>query len=249
MNILALLFGRTPSPVAPSPAGGGGKPAGVPRRAFDWFGVRTRLFADPVEAEDTLDVAETEARHRRLATLLRWQTISIFVMVILLMIAAPALRPIYKYRAVNPSHQVKEMVALDESNLTSQAVLSWAATSVTEVMTFGFGDIDQQLWIQRSRFTPEGWLGFLKAIINQGLRESFKSQQLVLTTVPSDVPVIVAEGPNEEDRYQWIVEVPIVMTYTTNNNVTDRSRSVVSLTIVRVPSKESIGGIAIKVWK
>jgi intracellular multiplication protein IcmL len=115
-------------------------------------------------------------------------------------------------------------------------------------MTMGFGDMDIRLPQQRKRFTPEGWEAFNKAFVAQKIGETFKQSQLVLTTVPSDTPVIIAQGPNAENIYQWIVQMPVIMTYATNNNAMRKERAFVTLTIVRVPADESSAGIAIQSW-
>jgi hypothetical protein len=71
---------------------------------------------------------------------------------------------------------------------------------------------------------------------------------LVLTTVPSNTPIIVGQGVNPQEVYQWEVQMPVIMSYATNNNVINRKRSVITLTIVRVPADENASGIAIQGW-
>jgi hypothetical protein len=86
----------------------------------------------------------------------------------------------------------------------------------------------------------------------ENVRDAFKSRQLVLTTVPTDSPVILARGadPLRGDDYRWIVEMPVIMTYITNNNVLRRSHAIIRLTITRSPiSMDNIRGVAIKTWQ
>jgi hypothetical protein len=64
--------------------------------------------------------------------------------------------------------------------------------------------------------------------------------------VPSDTAVILAQGLNKEGIYQWRVQVPVIMTYATNNNVSQGHHAIVTLTIVRVSPQKSPFGIAIK---
>jgi len=203
------------------------------------------ILADEVIADE----ADSFSRHRRLVTLIWWQAVAIAALMAILVVGAPVMRPSYSFFARRPDDKTKQLVPLNEPNLTNQAVLSWTATSITEIMTLGFGDFDRQLLSQRMRFTDEGWESFLMALYKQGIRDAFKKQQLVLTTVPSDSPVIVAQGEDIDGKYFWQVELPIIMTYMTNNNMTQKSRAIIQLTIVRVPSSVNIGGIAIKAWK
>lgn len=169
-----------------------------------------------------------------------------FLVAILLLI--PILRPINYYEAMKPDKQTKFLVPLIAPNLTDQAILSWSATAITEILTFGFGDFDKRILEQRSRFTDKGWESFTKAIRDQDMRSKFKMQQLVLTTVPSNTPLIVYKSDDWEDEAEWIVEMPIIMTYMTNNNVTERRKGLVRLTISRVPGSQNISGIGIKNW-
>ncbi len=55
------------------------------------------------------------------------------------------------------------LIALTMPNMTNQAILSWATNSITEIMTFGFGDYNSHLSDQQVRFTPEGWTSFVNA--------------------------------------------------------------------------------------
>jgi intracellular multiplication protein IcmL len=167
----------------------------------------------------------------------------------LLLITLVVTQPIYYYLAQNPEGDRLQMVGLDVPNMTSRAVLSWSTTSITEIMTMGFGDMNVRLPQQRNRFTASGWKAFNKAFTQQKIGETFKQSQLVLTTVPSNTPVIVWQGINEDNVYQWVVQMPVIMTYATNNNVMRRERALAVLFIVRVPTEDSSAGIAIKNWE
>ncbi|NBO20333.1 MAG: hypothetical protein EBV03_14150, partial [Proteobacteria bacterium] len=101
-----------------------------------------------------------------------------------------------------------------------------------------------QLW----RFTEEGRWSFIKAIGKENLLEEFRAKQLVLTTVPIDTAVITAQGVNEAKEQFWTVQLPVVMTYVTNNNVSRREKPIIELTIIRVPTWRNPQGIAIKTW-
>jgi intracellular multiplication protein IcmL len=167
---------------------------------------------------------------------------------VLLTILLPFSRPVYLYYALTPESKTRPLVGLNMPNMTNRAILSWATTSITEVMTIGFGDIDIRLPKQKNRFTEKGWDAYMKTFDRMKIRDAFKQNQLVLTTVPSNTPVIIGQGTNAERIYQWVVQMPIIMTYATNNNVMKKQRSTVTLTIVRVPAEENSFGIAIRNW-
>jgi len=176
------------------------------------------------------------------------QTWVIVVLSVFLAGVVPFARPIYLFYAMNPEHKVMRLSGMDKPNMTNRAILSWATTSITEVMTMGFGDMDVKLPQQKQRFTKKGWEAYLKIFVDQQIGKTFKQSQLVLTTVPSNTPVIIWQGVNPSQAYEWVVQMPVIMTYATNNNVMSKKNATVTLTIVRVPVEESSFGIAIQSW-
>lgn len=186
---------------------------------------------------------------KRLRRRVVFQTWTLLVLAVVFIFSVPLAETTYLYYAATPEKKVKSLVGLVMPNMTNQAIISWAATSVTEVLTMGFGDIRERLPAQRVRFTKVGWEAYMKSFRNMEIEKSFKESQLVLTAVPSNTPVVVRQGLHPEfQRYQWDVQVPVVMTYATNNNVVKKVNSVVNLSIVRVPVTENFSGIAIQNW-
>lgn len=223
-------------------------PNASPGKVKEYWRRFRNILKDQVEEEAVIDARDASMKKSHLLALIGVQSLVIVGLIIAIMFLSPILKPINLYEAIRPDKKTKSLVALTMPNLTDQAILSWSATTITEVMTFGFGDFDQRILSQRSRFTDEGWESFTKAIRESGMRENFKLRQLVLTAVPSDSPVIVAKGEDENQEYQWVVEMPVIMTFTTNNDVTQRKRSIARLTIVRVPGVQNKSGIGIKYW-
>ncbi|MFA6279434.1 MAG: DotI/IcmL family type IV secretion protein [Bdellovibrionales bacterium] len=214
------------------------------------------LRDDPLTEKDPVEPKAERIRFKKIISRVQRHMYIVLGLVFLNVLLAPLLRPTYQYIRLADDKKETPMFSLLEPNQTDQAVLSWAATGITEIMTFGFGDFDQRILAQRKRFTDQGWQSFLDALIEQKMREGFKMRQLVLTTVPTDAPVIVSKGMEEDDEYngeektyKWVVEMPVIMTYTTNNNVSSANKGIVRLTIVRVSGKQNPTGIGIKAWK
>jgi hypothetical protein len=208
---------------------------------------RLLFFSEGRAAFDVVANEEIEHdHHTKLTSLVFSQSIAIAILTILLIVLAPFMEPIYHYYARGPAGDEMAMTGLSVPNMTNRAVISWAVTSVTEMMTIGFGDLIPQLQAQNKRFTPDGWKRFVEAFRKQQISELFKGNQIVLTTVPSDTAVILAQGPDKQGVYQWKVQVPVIMTYATNNNVTQHHNAFVTLEIVRAVPDQNPGGIAIK---
>jgi hypothetical protein len=218
------------------------------RKPTNIFMNETSILGDPV----TIDrVSDEKAEIGKREFLLKVVVIQVYVIAILsgvLLLGIPVFQPVYQYYARNPQNQVMALVPLYLPNMTNRAVLSWATVSVTEILTMGFGDFESHLKSQKFRFTPDGWDSFSKAFDTAKIGETFRNSQLVLTTVPSDTPVIVLQGVNDTNVYQWEVQMPVIMTYATNNNTTHRQRVIVDMIIVRAPTDQVSEGIAIKNW-
>ncbi len=177
------------------------------------------------------------------------QTVIILVLIGVFSFVAPLFQQRYLYLSETPEHEVGKLVPLLMPNLTNSAIKAWAASSVTEILTIGFGDFNSKLLAQKERFTADGWSDFVHAFLDKKVGESFRHSQLVLTTVPSEDPIIVSQGASVEHVYQWVVRIPVIMTYATNNEVTKPERSTVTLTLVRVPYEEVTRGVAIDAWQ
>jgi Type-IV b secretion system, inner-membrane complex component len=202
------------------------------------------LGIDPVPV-DVVNEQAAKSNFKRAAGLVNFQTTIITVLAGILVFGQPFFQPVYEYYTVD-GQSVTQIIGLPMPNMTNRAVLSWAESSITEVMTIGFGDFAHKLINQRSRFTSDGWDAFVASFLNQGIDATFRRDQLVLTTIPTGPAQIDQQGPNEKDVYQWRVSMPVVMTYATNNNVTNRERATINLTIVR--DRDNPNGIAIETW-
>jgi hypothetical protein len=206
-------------------------------------------FATPAVAADAIDEYVETERADRLLKRVTWLAIAVAVFGIMLALGAPFFKPIYYYFTRTPEGKIDSIWGLELPNLTNPAIASWAATSTTEVLSFGFGDIEQVSLLQKKRFTTPAWKSFVNVYENDSIIESFKKSQIAQTTVPTDVAVIKAQGVNKEHVYEWKVDVPIITTYIANNNVIKPVHGTIEMTIVRVSPNDNPAGIAIDIWR
>jgi len=205
----------------------------------------------PVKArKPTRVLTEAEALHS-LALVKKILKIEVYIIAFLSFVLAvllPIANPIYLYFSLRPDGKSGYLSGLGLPNMTNKAVISWATNSITEIMTVGFGDIDSKTPQHKNKFTPEGWESYMKAFELQNVAETIKKNQLVVTAVPANTPVILGQGINEDQTYQWVVQMPVITTYSTNNNITQQRKPVITLLIVRTPTEGLSSGIAIKRW-
>jgi intracellular multiplication protein IcmL len=155
--------------------------------------------------------------------------------------------PLDRYYAESMEGSKRPLTALRYPNMNKEALLNWAASAATEVMTFGFSDYDARLYNTRFLFTPEGWVKFAPAVMSSDLLKSVQQSQQILTAVPRTQPVILWEGV-VRGQYKWIVHVPLLLSIRAGELKTTK-HIVAELHIVRVPTSEMPNGIGIQLWR
>ncbi len=155
-------------------------------------------------------------------------------------------QPENRYFATTEDGRLIPMISLTEPNLSTPALMSWIAQASTEVMTFGFHDYRRRLQESSRNFTRRGWESFTKALQQSRIIEMVQANQQVVTAAPQGAPILESEGLIA-GRYQWVVQLPMILTYQSGSKT--RSDSLlVTLVIVRVPRLESPNGVGIEQW-
>lgn len=155
-------------------------------------------------------------------------------------------QPENRYFATTEDGRLVPMVALSEPNLSVPALMSWSAQAATEVMTFGFNDYKRRLQQASRNFTRLGWVSFTSALEKSRIIEMVEANGQVVSAAPASAPILISEGV-VNGRYQWMVQVPLVVTYQAGSSVRD-DKMLVTLLLVRVPKLESPNGVGIEQW-
>lgn len=154
--------------------------------------------------------------------------------------------PENRYFATTEDGRLVPMVPLSEPNLSVPALMSWTAQATTEVMTFGFNDYKRRLQQSSRNFTRLGWVSFTSALEKSRIIEMVEANQQVVSAAPASAPVLLSEGV-VNGRYQWQVQVPLVVTYQAGASVRS-DKMMITLLLVRVPKLESPNGVGIEQW-
>ncbi len=155
-------------------------------------------------------------------------------------------QPQDRYFATTEDGRLIPMVALHEPNLSTPALMSWVAQASTEVMTFGFNDYRRRLQESSRNFTRRGWESFTQALQKSRIIEMVEANQQVVTAAPAGAPILESEGV-VTGRYQWIIQLPLVLTYQSGSR-TKTDTLLVTIVVVRVPRLESSNGVGIEQW-
>ena len=155
-------------------------------------------------------------------------------------------QPENRYFATTEDGRLVPMIALSEPNMSAPALMSWVAQSSTEVMTFGFNDYRRRLQESSRNFTRRGWESFTQALQKSRIIEMVEANQQVVTAAPQGAPILESQGL-VAGRYQWVIQLPMVLTYQAGS-VSRSDSLLVTLVVVRVPRLESPNGIGIEQW-
>lgn len=182
-------------------------------------------------------------------SLLKIAVIEAMIIVALIAVMAYVIhihQPENRYFATTEDGRLVPMVGLNEPNLSTPALMSWTAQAATEVMTFGFHDYRRRLQEASRNFTKVGWASFTTALEKSRIIEMVEANQQVVTAAPRSAPILISEGL-QNGRYQWQVELPIVVTYQAGSQ-NRADNLLLTLLIVRVPKLESPNGVGIEQW-
>jgi intracellular multiplication protein IcmL len=155
-------------------------------------------------------------------------------------------QPENRYFATTEDGRLVPMVALNEPNLSTPALMSWVAQASTEVMTFGFNDYRRRLQEASRNFTRRGWESFTQALQKSRIIEMVEANQQVITSAPQGAPILEWEGL-AGGRYQWRIQLPLILTYQSGAR-TKSDNLLVTVVVVRVPRLESPNGVGIEQW-
>lgn len=182
-------------------------------------------------------------------SLLKIALIQVFVIVGLIgamYVVIQTHQPENRYFATTEDGRLVPMIALSEPNMSAPALMSWVAQASTEVMTFGFNDYRRRLQESSRNFTRRGWESFTQALQRSRIIEMVEANQQVVTAAPQGAPILESQGL-VAGRYQWVIQLPIVLTYQ-SGSLSRSDNLLVTIVVVRVPRLESPNGIGIEQW-
>jgi intracellular multiplication protein IcmL len=184
--------------------------------------------------------------YRRLVQIARLEAVAILALIAVLALTVSAMKGRDRFFATTSDGRVLQMAPLDQPNLPTSKVLSWATEAAAETMTFNFSDYRKRLQDSSRFFTRNGWQTFNDALSKSNLLEAVQSLQQVVTAAPRAAPVILQEGL-VNNVYQWQVQIPFNITYQAGSKE-DNHAQLITLVIVRVSTLETPDGIAIDQW-
>lgn len=149
-----------------------------------------------------------------------------------------------RYYAMSFNSESTPLQALDTPSLNATAMLSWVSMAMTDIMTFGFNDINARMDESAKYFTDIGYQSFIIAAQSAGMIQTITQKQQIMTAIPTGMPIVLYEG-FVKGIYTWRIQVPIVLTLRAGSaNVSAYPEVIV--TLVRVPTRKNPNGFGIQ---
>jgi intracellular multiplication protein IcmL len=124
--------------------------------------------------------------------------------------------PKYRYVPIDNSGLVLPQIPIWQPNNDDQFIVDWTVDAITRLYSFDFMNYRQQLQDARKNLTPLGWRTFEAALQESNSFNAILSNNFVLTAVPTGEGKITSQFVNTDtERYQWVVEFPMLITYRT----------------------------------
>ncbi len=118
--------------------------------------------------------------------------------------------------------------------------LTWAALAVSDAMVFGFNDYKMRLSLASDYFTEDGWKNFSDALKRSRLIEMVEVNQQIITAAPKGAPILQSQGV-VGGRYQWVVEIPLILTYRSGAKTSNVGLLVTAIIVRSDDPKHSYG--------
>ncbi len=170
----------------------------------------------------------------------------VLLLVFLLFAVIQMHRPEDLYYIQSTDGELIQMDALKEPNLSVKALVSWSSQAATEVMTFGFNDYRRRFQESSRNFTPIGWESFYKGMERSRILTNVEENQQYIIAAPAGPAILVAQGLNK-GRYEWQVQVPLVITYQAQAAISSEWM-LITMTLVQLQQADGASGVGIERW-
>lgn len=151
-----------------------------------------------------------------------------------------------RFFAMSFDNKKMPLQGLSTPSLNAVAMLSWASQASTDIMTFGFNDINERMEASQKYFTEVGYESFMEAAHKAGFVKNILSKQQIMTAIPLGQPMILYEGLRK-GMYVWDIQVPILLTVRAGS-ASLTARPELTITVVRVPTSINPSGFGIEQW-
>lgn len=178
------------------------------------------------------------------------QTISVLLTIALLFslgfnfYLASRPKPKPQYFSTSPAGTLTPMVPLDNPLLSMNQLNNWVVNAVTKAYTLDAKNYVKQIGENGRYFTAEGYEQYKQALVESQQLKLIKEKVMITSVTATGSPVVLDAMRTADGTLMWKMQVPLMVQYTSAKESLAQS-VVASLVVTRVPTTESIDGVAI----
>ncbi len=171
-------------------------------------------------------------------------------LLVLTILLAYALYDVYRnppkplYIAAENDGRIIELRPISRPTISKNALLTWAAESVTSIFTYDYVNYRKQFQNNVDYFSAEGWQAYMDQLDKSGTLQTVKEKSMLVSAVVSSSPVITGEAP-VNGIYMWKVEMPIDVTYTPFGQSPIKQRLIIKMNLRAISPLENPRGVVI----
>ena len=148
-----------------------------------------------------------------------------------------------------------DSIPLSKPHLLNSDIADWVMETTGSVMNFNTDDLAAELESRKPFFDANGHKLFYKFLHDKNMVKVIETSRYSVKSYVENTPLLLNEGVVKE-RYRWLFEVTIVVTYMDRNIKSYKKskqklitqRAMVKVQIGRIPPKNGSPGLQIEQW-
>lgn len=171
-------------------------------------------------------------------------------LLVLTILLAYALYDVYRnppkplYIAAENDGRIIELRPISRPTISKNALLTWAAESVTSIFTYDYVNYRKQFQGNVDYFSADGWQAYMEQLDKSGTLQTVKEKSMLVSAVVTSSPVIAGEGVFN-GVYMWKVEMPIDVTYTPFGQSPIKQKLIIKMNLRAISPLENPRGVVI----
>jgi intracellular multiplication protein IcmL len=152
------------------------------------------------------------------------------------------------YFATTSDGRIIPIVPLSDEYRSKAEVITWAAETAKNVMSFDYQDYRARLQQSSYSFTTTGWDSFNKALKDSNLIDAVTARHLVVSMDIKAAPEIISAGVRgDKNIYTWDLKFPVLIKLDGPESPQPTLANLL-LRIVRVSTLQNADGLSIEQW-
>lgn len=171
-------------------------------------------------------------------------------LLVLTILMAYALYDVYRnppkplYIAAENDGRIIELRPISRPTISKNALLTWAAESVTSIFTYDYVNYRKQFQGNIDYFSADGWQAYMEQLDKSGTLQTVKEKSMLVSAVVTSSPVITGDG-QVNGVYMWKVEMPIDVTYTPFGQSPIKQKLIIKMNLRAISPLENPRGVVI----